>query len=108
MSPDKIFLTVNGRRTSLAELIKRPEAATDVWVENCPGLTPGGKDSRGYQFIGVKIRGQWRIIAGCRNFSLADARSHWGRDGLRGRPDCLALVELIAAYAEKIDAASKS
>ena len=39
MSPDKIFLTVNGRRTSLAELIKRPEAATDVWVGNCPGLT---------------------------------------------------------------------
>ena len=126
MSPDKIFLTVNGRRMSLADLIKKPEAATDVWVENCPGLTAlpdleaatvvrvvncpgltGGKDSRGYQFCGVKIRGQWRVIAGCRNFSIADARKHWGPGGRSDRPDCLVLVEQIAAFVEKVTSASK-
>src|SRR5258707_1116829 len=51
-------------------------AATDVWVYNCPGLAAlpdliiAGKDSRDYQFFGIKLRGQWRICAGCRNFSL--------------------------------------
>jgi hypothetical protein len=136
---NRIFLTVNGKRTSLARLIANPAAATDVRVENCPGLTalpelpaatyvrvencpgltalpelpaatyvwvencPGlivfnaGQDSRGYQFVAVRIRSKWRIIAGCRNFSVAAARKHWGRGGPSNRPDCLALVKKLAA-----------
>src|ERR1700678_4339404 len=38
MSRAKIFLEVNGRKMSLAKLMKNPSAATDVWVYNCPGL----------------------------------------------------------------------
>ncbi|MHC4066970.1 MAG: hypothetical protein ACYSUI_21040, partial [Planctomycetota bacterium] len=31
----------------------------------------------GYMVYGT-WRGEWRIIAGCRDFSIAEARSHWG------------------------------
>jgi hypothetical protein len=75
-------------------------AATDVRVDNCPGISNvirAGKDSRGYEFIGMKLRGQWRVTAGCRNFSLAEARAHWGRPGRSTNPECLALAEKIAA-----------
>ena len=114
MTPDKIFLKVNGKRVSLAKLIAKPAAATYVRVDNCPGLTalpelpaatdvrvyncPGltalnaGSDHRGYQFVAVQIREQWRIIAGCRNYSLEDARAHW-----RTNAECAALVEKLAA-----------
>ena len=56
-----------------------------------------GCDNRGFLFEGMRIRGQWRVVAGCRNFSIEDARKHWGKDGWSDRPDCLALVEKIAA-----------
>ena len=128
MSPDRIVLTVDGEKRSLAWLIKHAEAATDVWVDNCPGLSalpdlpaathvrvyncPGlsgifsvGKDARGYEFSGVHVRGAWRVQAGCRLLSINDARAHWGAGGSSDRPDCLALVEIIAAAAEKLDAA---
>ena len=125
MDPNHIFLSVNGRQMSLAALIAKPEAATDVRVYNCPGLTalpelpaatyvlvdncPGllvraGKDRRGYEFTALKLRGQWRIMAGCRNFSLPDARRHWGHGGASDRPECLALVEKLAAEIERIEA----
>jgi hypothetical protein len=92
----------------LTELPALP-AATVVWVENCAGLGPqhfAGEDSRGYKFHGVKIRGQWRIIAGCRNLSLSEARKHWGPGGDSDRPDCLALVESIANAVDRIEAVS--
>jgi hypothetical protein len=71
-------------------------AATTVWLDNCPGVS-AGKDSRGYWFAPVKARGRWRIIAGCRNYSIAEARAHWGPSGESDRPDCLALVEKCVA-----------
>ena len=141
MSPDKIFITVNGRRISLAKLIENPKAATDVWVYNCPGLAAlpdlpaatdvrvencagltalpdlpaatvvrvhncpglaalpefieGGMDSRNFHFFGIKLRGQWRVCAGCRNLSLVEACRHWS-----DRPDCLGLVKKIAGLIE--------
>ena len=157
--PENIFLTVNGERVSLAELIANPAAATSVRVDNCPGLTalpelpaatvvrvyncpglaalpalpaaavvrvyncpgraalpelpaatdvrvencPGlavlnaGADRRGYQFVAVRIRGAYRILAGCRNFSIEEALRHWGRGGPSDRPDCFAMVENLAA-----------
>jgi hypothetical protein len=82
--------------TALPEL----PAATSVWVLNCAGLGIqhfAGEDRRGYKFYGVKIRDQWRVLAGCRNLSLSAARAHWGPGGESDRPDCLALVEKIAA-----------
>ena len=74
-------------------------AATRVEVWNCPGLATlnAGLDSRGYQFLAARVRGEYRIIAGCRNLSVAEARNHWGPDGPSDRPDCRALVEKLAA-----------
>ena len=102
MNPSNIFLIVNGKRTSLAKLIADPAAATNVRVYNCPGLTVAyaGKDSRGYGFYGVRIRGQHYVVAGCRNKTISEARKHWGKGGKSDRPDCLALVEKIAALGE--------
>lgn len=110
------IVTVDGKRASLAELLGSAPAATDVRVDNCPGLTvlpdlpaatvvwvdncPGltaGKDSRGYAFLAARIRNQWRILAGCRNFSIDEARKHWGPGGRSDRPDCLALVQVLAS-----------
>lgn len=113
MSPDKIFITVNGCRTSLQKLIDGDlPAATDVLVDNCPGLTAvivkAGADKRGYSFAGVCYGGRWRITAGCRNFSLADARKHWGAGGESDRPDCLALVEKIASEIERLNSGTSS
>ena len=73
-------------------------AATDVRVYNCAGLAHyAGDDSRGYQFVAVRARGQYMIVAGCRNLSVAQAHAHWGPGGPSDRPDCLALVERLAA-----------
>ncbi|MBX3511949.1 MAG: hypothetical protein KF750_00015 [Xanthobacteraceae bacterium] len=122
MHPDKIFLTVNGRKRSLSWLIENaanatdvrvinnsaltalPDLpnATDVWVENnsaltaLPWLVVGEKHSRGYHFNGIKIRGEWRIIAGCRNFSVTSAKKHW-----RHNHEALSIVEKIAAEISK-------
>ena len=74
-------------------------AATYVWLNNLPGLTSAyaGEDSRKYKFFVIRMRNEWRIIAGCRNFSFDEARKHWGPEGESDRPDCLALVEKLIA-----------
>jgi uncharacterized protein YjbI with pentapeptide repeats len=36
-------------------------------------------DSRGFSFAhAIDCGGEWRVIAGCRDFSIAAAREHWG------------------------------
>ena len=64
-------------------------------------LIAGGVDSRGYSFNGHFENGEWRVHAGCRNLTIPEARAHWGPDGPSDRPDCLALVEKIAAEIER-------
>ncbi len=91
--------------------IDAPRAQT-VDVSGCTALTQidapkakivrcpyhfGGIDARGYVFDAIKSKGEWRIIAGCRNLSIDEARHHWGPGGPSDRPDCLALVEQLAA-----------
>ena len=88
--------------TALTEL-KAPKATK---IERSTGYVFAGVDSRGYLFEGVTIRGQWRVIAGCRNYSIVDARQHWGPGGPSDRPDCLALVEVIATGAASLAMAS--
>src|SRR5947199_2100342 len=99
--------------TALTEL--KADAAEYVDARGCTALTElkadaakinrsadyifAGVDSRGYTFEGITVRGQWRVIAGCQNKSIAEARAHWGPGGNSDRPDCLALVEKIAAFA---------
>ena len=62
-----------------------------------------GVDSRGYIFEGILIRDQWRVIAGCRNYSIDDAREHWGPGGESDRSDCLSFVDKIAAFVATYD-----
>jgi hypothetical protein len=44
---------------------------------------PPVNDPRGYRCIAVWHADGWRIAAGCRWFTLAEARAHWG-DGYAG------------------------
>jgi len=81
-------------------------AATAVYARGCTALTSAtpdapfyaGADSRGYGFLGLTTELGRRVFAGCRNFTLAQACAHWGPEGESNRPDCLALVEKIAAH----------
>ena len=56
----------------------------------------GGWDSRGYHFRAVLFASGVRITAGCRDFTLSEARAHWtaknNLDAL-GRAELLALLE---------------
>ena len=113
MHPDKVFILVNDVRVSLSELATMNSAGIKtIDARGCTALDKldapnaeikrgpycfAGVDARGYVFEGMPIRGQWRVLAGCRNFSIYDARKHWGHGGPSDRPDCLALVEKIAA-----------
>jgi len=48
------------------------------------------QDPRGYSFPhAIECAGKWRIRAGCRDFSIAEAREHWGEnyDGDRDQGD---------------------
>ena len=154
MTPDQIFLYVNNRRVSLAELAKNANDARTVYASGCTGLTAlpdlpnartvyargctgltalpdlpsaeyvdasgctfdktdsnfryfmAGCDSRGYFFETMCIRGQWRYIAGCRNYNLSEALQHWGPGGESDRPDCLELVKKLATMnGEMVEAA---
>ena len=140
MSPENVFIYVNGKLVSIAAFAVmaqadiravdangctaltelRADAATIVYASGCTALTElkadaaeyvdasgctaltgyeifdAGTDARGYAFSAIKLRGEWRIIAGCRNFNLKQARHHWGLNGDNYRPDCLVLVEKLA------------
>ena len=52
------------------------------------GIEPVGCDSRGYEFFPVRLANGPRVIAGCRNFSPAEARAHWAEGS-----ECRALAE---------------
>ena len=65
--------------------------------DNWPWLINGGADRRGYYFTGILKAGEWRIRAGCRDFSIKQALRHWGSGGNSDKPDCFALVEKIVA-----------
>ena len=55
-------------------------------------LIDGGADPRGYRFVGQGTADGRRVLAGCRNYSLAEAWEHGANN-----PDALACVEIIAA-----------
>ena len=41
------------------------------------GVIDAGSDPRGYRFVGVRHSDGWRIAAGCRWFTITEAREHW-------------------------------
>ena len=64
-------------------------------LRGCTALTNvfrAGADARGYEFCGVHLANGWRVIAGCRNFSPAEAREHWAEG-----TECRALAERVIA-----------
>ena len=60
------------------------------------GVVCAGTDPRGYRFTGHATTDGCRALAGCRWFTLAEAREHW-----RDNPDALGRVEFIAAWAAR-------
>ena len=58
-------------------------------------LIDAGQESRGYRFVGVPTDGV-RILAGCRWFTVTEAREHWS-----GNPEALAKASLIEAEAAR-------
>jgi len=73
----------------------------DAIFDQTIGIYDAGKDCRNYRFIGVwwdspEYTG-WMVHAGCRWFTIKDARNHWGENSLSSNPEeCLALVKKIA------------
>lgn len=62
-----------------------------------------GQRSDGYAFLLTKLTGEgWRIKAGCRNFTVAEARTHWQstRGGTQLGSESLGIVD----HAERIAA----
>ncbi len=51
-----------------------------------------GTDPRGYVFLAVRHEGGWMIAAGCRWFTLAQAREHWM---VKNNRDALARLAII-------------
>ena len=65
-------------------------------LDGAQGVICAGTDPRGYRFTGHAAADGCRVLAGCRWFTLAEAREHWANN-----PDALARVALIAAWAER-------
>jgi hypothetical protein len=83
-------------------------AAEYVYASGCTALTSvidAGQNARGYDTSAIKLRGEWRIVAGCRNFNIDEARKHWGRGSTRAHPTIAAQVEEIAAEIERREVA---
>ena len=52
-----------------------------------------GYDPRGYRFVGIAHNDGWRVLAGCRWFTLDQAREHWANN-----PDALARIAILDAH----------
>ena len=59
-------------------------------------IIDGGQDARGYRVLGWLRDGQLMLKAGCRNFTLAEARAHWGRADYLEDHDAATQAEMIA------------
>ena len=129
MNPDKIFIRVNDRRVSLTAFAAMDKAtiktvyasgctaltgldlpaAEYVYARGCTALTgydyiSAGENERGYDMFALRIFGSWRIIAGCRYFTIEQARRHWSPGSSRSHSGILARVEKIATQAAERDA----
>jgi hypothetical protein len=95
--------TVYANGCTALTALDAPEAGY-VYASGCTALADvfiAGVDSRGYTFFGMSQRGERRVFAGCRNFTVETALRHWGPGGESDHPDCVALVQLIIADNER-------
>jgi hypothetical protein len=58
------------------------------------GIKCLGTDRRNYRFVAVRHDDGWRIVAGCRWFTIEEAIAHWGA---KGNKDALARVAIATA-----------
>ena len=65
-----------GANLTRADLAGADLAGADLARTN---LIDGGQRSDGYRFVGSVKDGELLISAGCRYFTLAEAREHWAR-----------------------------
>lgn len=61
-------------------------------LREAEGIVDVGYDPRGYRFIGVSHPEGWRVLAGCRWFTIPEAIAHWTA---KGNKDALARVTVI-------------
>ena len=54
-----------------------------------------GTDPRGHHFRAVRFPHGWQIVAGCRNFTVAEAVTHWTA---AGNKDALARLAILEAH----------
>ena len=81
--------------TALTALPDGLSVGRSLNLSGCTALTnifQAGADARGYRFCGVRLANGWRVIAGCRNFSPAEARERWAEG-----TECRALAERVIA-----------
>lgn len=96
----KMGLAVKWARQTGADLRGAYLAGADLGGAD---LVDAGQDARGYRFVGFLRDNKLRIVAGCRDFSLQEARARWkGRhaDDPALKAECLAKVDLIAKVAK--------
>ena len=88
--------------TGLTALPAALSVGGSLYLSGCTGLDHYcvGRDARGYAFYGIPMRDGPHVVAGCRNFTGAQALAHWGPGGESDRPDCLALAQKAIALAE--------
>jgi uncharacterized protein YjbI with pentapeptide repeats len=55
------------------------------------GIVYLGTDPRGYRFVGVQHDDGWRISAGCRWFTIDEAKIHWANNS-----DALARINILS------------
>ena len=99
------YVILNGCKITTAEFANQIGAKCQYYSIDLRGyphplpdwIISAGVDVRGYWFAAIRQDGEWRIRAGCRDFSVEEALSHWGPGSKSDRPDCLALVEKIVA-----------
>jgi len=67
----------------------------DLRGANLSGRIPLHADTarRYVLYVLPEVRGGPRFVAGCRNFSVAEALSHWGPESPRSQPEYLAAIK---------------
>ena len=66
-----------------------------AYLRDAKGYVCLGTDQRGYHFYAVQWDDGWRISAGCRWFTLAEAKAHWEA---KGNNDALARLAILDAH----------
>jgi hypothetical protein len=87
-----------------ARLARANLAGANLAGANLAGrIIDGGIRADGYRFLLTRTEpGEWRVKAGCRNFTLAEAREHWGASYGRTElgAEALAIIDHMVALAE--------